>query len=166
MLRTVPQPLDSRHASIFPWHPQCSGTQNWAPLLRVFHNTNESGSVRHERELQGVMTSSAVHGLKDVWMSLNAHVTTMRRQDRQQDEEQKNYQKLLEKLIIRSPVHTQRRLTATLSPTDQRTESKGKMLASTRRDCCMRSPYTTFHRVQSAARQPNTHLDHVALTGM
>ena len=29
------------------------------------------------------------------------------------------------------------------------------MLASTRRDCCMRSPYTTFHRLQSTAHQPN-----------
>ena len=32
-------------------------TENWAPLPRVFHNTNELGSVRHECELQGVMTS-------------------------------------------------------------------------------------------------------------
>ena len=33
------------------------GTENWAPLPRVFHNTNESGSVRHECELKSVMTS-------------------------------------------------------------------------------------------------------------
>ena len=32
-------------------------TENWAPLPRVFHNTNELGSVRHECELHGVMTS-------------------------------------------------------------------------------------------------------------
>ena len=30
----------------------------------------------------------------------------------------------------------------------------------------MRSPYTTFHRFWSTAYQPNTHVDHVALTGM
>ena len=40
------------------------------------------------------------------------------------------------------------------------------MLASTRRDCCMRSPYTTFHRFQSTACQPKTHVNHVALTRM
>ena len=34
------------------------------------------------------------------------------------------------------------------------------------RDCCLRSPYTTFHRFQSIAYQPNTHVYHVALTGM
>ena len=56
---------------------------------------------------------------------MSAHVTTMRRQDRQQDEQQKNYLKHSQKLIIRSRVHTRRRLTATLSPTNQRAESKG-----------------------------------------
>ena len=33
------------------------GGENWEPLPRVFHNTNELGSVRHECELQSVMTS-------------------------------------------------------------------------------------------------------------
>ena len=33
------------------------GMENSAPLPRVFHNTNEFGSVRHECELQSVMTS-------------------------------------------------------------------------------------------------------------
>ena len=36
---------------------EARGTENWAPLPRVFHHTNELGSVRHECELQGVMTS-------------------------------------------------------------------------------------------------------------
>ena len=59
-------------------------------------------------------------------MSMSAHATTMRRQDRQQDEQKKNYLKNYQKLLIRSRVHTQRRLTASLSPTNQRAESKGK----------------------------------------
>ena len=100
----------------------------------------------------------------DVRMSMSAHVT-MRRQERQDEttEEQPNR---FPKLIIGSRVHTQLRLTATLSPTNQRAESKENSLAYTRRDCCMRSPYTTFHGVQSTAHQPNTHVVHVTLTGM
>ena len=41
-------------------------------------------------------------------------------------EQQKNCLKNVQKLIIWSRVHTQRRLTASLSPTNQRAESKGK----------------------------------------
>ena len=40
------------------------------------------------------------------------------------------------------------------------------MLASMRRDCCMRSPHTTSHRFQSTAHQLNTHVVRVALTRM
>ena len=32
-------------------------TENWAPLPRVFHNTNESGSMRHECETASVMSA-------------------------------------------------------------------------------------------------------------
>ena len=35
---------------------QCS-TEEWAPPPMFFHNTNELGSVRHECEMQSVMTS-------------------------------------------------------------------------------------------------------------
>ena len=63
---------------------------------------------------------------------MSAHVSTMRRQGRQQDEQQKNSLKKSPKLIIRSRVNTERRLTAALSSTNQRAESKGKMLAFTR----------------------------------
>ena len=55
-------------------------------------------------------------------MSMSAHVTTMRRQDRQDDtteELPENFQKL----IIRPRVHTQQRLTATLSPTKKKAVS-------------------------------------------
>ena len=33
------------------------------------------------------------------------------------------------------------------------------------RGCCMRSPYTTFHRFQGTAHQSTTHF-HIILTGM
>ena len=49
---------------------------------------------------------------------------------------------------------------------NQRAESKGDSLASTRLDCCMRSPNTTFQRVQSTAQQPNPHVVRVVLTEM
>ena len=62
----------------------------------------------------------------DVRMSMNAHVTTIRRQDRHQDEQQKNYLKISQKLNIRSRVHTWRRPTAALSTTNQKAENKGE----------------------------------------
>ena len=83
----------------------------------------------------------------------------MRRQDRMR--QHKNYLKHSQKLIIRSRVHTQRRLTATLSVTNQRAEIKCDSLASTRLDCCMRSPNTNVHKVQSTAHHPNTHVVHI-----
>ena len=33
------------------------GTENWAPLPRVFHNTDELGSMRHESETASVMSA-------------------------------------------------------------------------------------------------------------
>ena len=32
-------------------------TENWAPLPRVFHNTNELGPMRHECETASVMSA-------------------------------------------------------------------------------------------------------------
>ena len=56
-------------------------------------------------------------------MSMSAHVT-MRRQCRQ-DETTEELPENFSKVIIRSRVHARRRLTATLSPTNQKAESKG-----------------------------------------
>ena len=77
--------------------------------------------------------------------------------------QQKNYLKNSQNLIIWSRVHTQRRLTATLSPTNQRAESKGKCWHP--RDVIVVCAVHT-RPSQSTAHQPNTHVHHVALTGM
>ena len=59
-------------------------------------------------------------------MSMSAHVTIMRRQDRLDDTTEELPEHFSK---TRHPVtgHTQRRLTATLSPTNQRAESKGNV---------------------------------------
>ena len=66
----------------------------------------------------------------DVRMSINALVTTMKRQDRHQEEHQKNHLKKFTKThhLVACPYVTK------LSSTNQRAEGKVKMLAFTRLD--------------------------------
>ena len=67
-------------------------------------------------------------------MSMSAHVTTMRRQDRNQDEQRELPDKFAKNS---SSGHVSKRdegLTAALSSTNQRAESKGKILTFTKLD--------------------------------
>ena len=95
---------------------------------------------------------------------MSAHVT-MRRQDRQEEttEEQPDNS---QKLIIRLRVHTQRRQTAMLSPTNQRAESKGNRCHP--RDLIAVGAAQTRPSTESRALLTNhkTHVVHIVPTGM
>ena len=55
-----------------------------------------------------------------------------------------------------------RREAFTVHQLSPKRESRRVPPARNTRDCCMRSPYTTFHRFQSSAYQPNTHVFQVS----
>ena len=142
------------------------GTENWAPLPRVFHITKDLGSMKRECETASVMSahvrSMACEGAKicDHECTCNQEKT----QDRQ-DETTRNYHKNCTQ--NQSPSTCQYVTTTDSNAvTNQRAESKGNSLAPTRLDCCHEHPYTTFHRVQSTSHQPNPHVVHLVLTWM
>ena len=97
-------------------------------------------------------------------MIMSAHVTKRKHslsKTRQQRSTTKNCTKLNHPVTCQYATTTDSNVV-----TNQRAETKGDSLASTRLDCGMRRPNTTFHRVQSTANQPNPQVVHVVLTEM
>ena len=87
---------------------------------------------------------------------MSAHVTK-RKHRISRMKQQRTTTKKCQKLI--HPVTCQYATTTDSNAvTNQTAESGGISLAFTRLDCCMLSPNTTFHGVQSTAHQPNPHV--------
>ena len=129
-------------------------TENWAPFPRVFHNhkrvRSEPASV-----MSALVRSMAGECAEIVIMS--AHVIKRKHRlsrMRQQGTTTKQCPKFIH------PVACQYATTTVTEMMSQTRELKAKVnpMASTRLDSCMRSPYTTFHRVQSTAHQPIPHV--------